>query len=313
MTSRESTTRRPSLVYFIGAAVLAVAIFGSLIALSHVSAESEKQQTPQAPRQTARPEPVEEVVTSAKPSGSRPSSGVPAGRPQESSDPVEDFEHALTCVRVTRLQSSLDVMNETVTNPEARSFLKAGDLEAIEDNLDFIRANEQKCKGSEHLRVDGTIYDIALRAALAGSRKAANCYTDAGFNYSEKQKNDPAEFEKYRRHAAAFIESGIRAGDWNAVVLNIQRYTPTYVDGEVQWLRRINQPDESMAYTYVMVTYLGATDPVVAQKLQDELGFYERSLTPDTLGSAKRRAREIYEQNFSRSGAYTGKEQICDL
>lgn len=310
MTFWKSMPRlRPA--YFIVAAVFVAAALGTSIALNRADTGSEEYITPRPASQASNPESVEIPTDTLLDRPIRPSDS--RAEPATAASPVEAFEYALMCAKYAQLQASLSVMSSSANDPKIRSSLSPEQLETIEKNLDFLRENEERCRDTEHLLTDGSLYEISLRAARAGSREAANCYILASFNRSENQRNDPVEFEKYRRNALPLLDAGMRAGDWNAASLNVMRYNPGYNGGGTSWLRNLNRPDDEMAYSFTMLKYLGASDPSIALRLEGELNAYSESLTPAAVVTANRRAEEIYKRYFSDGERYTEEEEVCDM
>lgn len=197
---------------------------------------------------------------------------------------IQAFEEGLSCWKYVGLKKAFNNLNN---DPKAIAALfrtttyypyTGDELErAVQKDLDFIEENEARCQGKGEIRTDGSLHEISLRAALAGSKMARYCYVEAGL-MSDEQRTDPQQLERYRRYATRFLDEGMRSGDWGAVMLNMTRYAQPYaIDGTPEIVQTLNKPDRAMEYVYTRLFLLGADERVDVKDARI-LKIYEESL-----------------------------------
>lgn len=233
----------------------------------------------------------------------------------------EEYRQGLKCLQYARLTTRLDQIKDLVEHPEHWPNRDPNALLAeMEKELAYIENNDAQCRGRESLLTDGSMYEITLRAALAGDRDAMDCYALAPFEIPESLDIDTIAAGKFRRHAVAFIESGIRAGDWKAVLLNQIRHDPAnatlpFSQTGSLWFKQFKREDTATACTYLRLRQLGAqaVGAPDLQYLQLLASDYQQPLTPAQIASAEKRAAELYGRYFIGAADYPGKGGFCNF
>lgn len=261
-----------------------------------------------------------------------PIDGQPAGDPlslsgedvgaqaREADAAFSAYRQGLRCLEYARRVEKLKGHELLLEHPEYTTRDPATLLEEMESDLAYIKTHGPACQGREGLLTDGSMYEITLRAALAGDRDAMNCYASAPFEIPHSLDADMIAAGKFRRHAVTFIESGIRAGDWNAVLLNQIRHDPhtsalPFSQLASRWFKQFKREDSETTYTYIRLRQMGAQAVVAPdmEHLQQLAIAYQQPLTVDQIASAEKQAAELYNRYFIGVVDYPGKGGFCNF
>jgi undecaprenyl-diphosphatase len=163
----------------------------------------------------------------ASPIGAAQAATPAASAPQD----IARFREAKLCVQAAMYRNrSEDESDENPVasaddpnfSPEERAY-QHRELRAIDETQERARV---ACPKSDAGALDGSIYELALRAADAGDRQAASCYASGAFPIPQKLWDEPAFQAQLRENTQRLLDRGVQAGDWSMVGLAALRYSP---------------------------------------------------------------------------------------
>jgi hypothetical protein len=226
------------------------------------------------------------------------------------------FHFRMLCARVLANAAYLEQLskdpNSWVNNDATAKLMDAQSLEGWRDAVAEVEANREACQQLGEATNDGSIYDIALRAANAGDGDAATCYimtrwpTPKDPNFRDQAVGHtqmgvlPRFISDYRQNARRLLDEGLRRGDWRMVSLLNMVYNERH--GQlIGGLRSLDPPDEE--YVNLKLMLLGTR----GDKVQDVSGQVEWALQQvpaNRVAAANARAQQMYDRYFADKGPY---------
>lgn len=168
---------------------------------------------------------------------------------------------------------------------------------------------DEDCAGRRALLHDGSIYEVARRAAVLGDLDAAACYLAAPWPMPAARRRDPAQRALFRESARRMISSGLAAGDWRFIVPAIEGAIgpdraggPEDLVGDAPpgptWLRTLAPRSDEALYEVYRLAEMGTTaQPKLYAHMAERL--LERStLSPAQRAAAERRAETRFREAF---------------
>lgn len=226
------------------------------------------------------------------------------------------FRFRMLCARVVanalyHEQLSKDP-NSWVNNDTTAKLIDPQSLEGRRAALAEWEANREACRQLGDAATDGSIYDIALRAANAGNGDAATCYIrtqwptpkDPDFKGQAVGHTQmgvlPRFISDYNQNARRLLDEGLRRGDWRMVTLLNMAINERH--GQlIGGLRSFDPPDEE--YVNLKLMLLGTRgDKVQDVSRQVELALQQ--VPANRVAAANARAQQMYERYFADKGPY---------
>ena len=112
-------------------------------------------------------------------------------------------------------------------------------LDGYEKAFAHIDQAELQCHETPEQLGDGSIYELALRAADAGDKEAALCYVTGSFPVPAAMLRRPDWRARFEVNANRLLEQGIQAGDWRMALLGTLMFSQTQTPG----LWKLRLPD----------------------------------------------------------------------
>jgi len=175
--------------------------------------------------------------------------------------------------------------------------------------LDVVDQAKTECTGPVDELLDGSLYELALRAALAGDKQAASCFVGGAFPIPPTLWARRDVQDRFREQAVPLLERGIRAGDWSMLVLaslavsprkhhlSHEPVVPIGAPGMVMVMNAFTQGDAERAYALALLREIGAVDRLKGS----DAGFIQataRQLTPVQRQRAEAWARDAFVRYF---------------
>lgn len=278
-----------------------------LLALSHALA-TQWAHAPEAVDTRARP-PAESDSGKIPLSDSAPS-------PDNAAAASRLFRFRMTCARVIANDALLEQLtkdpNSWVNNDEVAQRMDADSLEGWRVFLADWEQNRDTCKQLGDAATDGSIYDIALRAANAGNGDAATCYimtrwptprdpTFKGPIISHIQTGTSPRFLlEYRTNARRLLDEGLRRGDWRMVTLLDMAINERHGQ-PIGGLRSFDPPNEE--YVNLKLMLLGTVGEK-AQEISGRVEFALQQVPAGQVAAANARAQAMFDAHFADKGPY---------
>jgi hypothetical protein len=258
----------------------------------------------------------------------RPRTSQSASREQVAAE----FQRRSRCVRAAmwrrqledpQVSASLDRLARE-TPPKGNSY-DLPVLELIQAGLDNVERAERECPPNDPRDTDGSIYELALRAADAGDATAARCYVSASYPMPEQMLRRPDQRERFRLNASRLLEQRITAGDWAMAELALEAYQTEREGWKVQLPRDpLEAPGVSLLMTIAprgnpqrlyelsRLFELGAPSTKVAQGLAVRSEYTGRPLSPAQRSSGDAWARATFANAFRGQPAAEAGPAFCD-
>jgi hypothetical protein len=243
--------------------------------------------------------------------------GTAAGAPKvDATRAIAKFRAAKTCVQAAMYAVDLQYYNtdKAFENPDPTLFSDADmkhELDDAEKLTNLVERAKKECPpGFDAL--DGSIYELALRAAQAGDEDAAACFAGGSFPMPPDLWRREDVRQRFAREAAPLIARGLQRGDWRMVPLaslssSVKRYArahvppiPTSPPGYILVMSAFRQGDLEQSYALALLREVGASD---RNKGLDD-GFIEA--TAAKLTAEQRRKAEAWAQ-AAFAGSFHGK------
>lgn len=226
------------------------------------------------------------------------------------------FRFRMLCARVVANALYLEQLskdpNSWVNNNASARRMDPQSLEKSRVGLAEWETNREACQQLGKAANDGSIYDIALRAANAGNGDAATCYimtqwplpmdkTYTGPQISHMMSGVQSGFlSDYRTNARRLLDEGLRRGDWRMVTLLNMAIIERH-GRPIGGLRSFDPPDEE--YVTLKLMLLGTRgDKVQEMSRQVELALQQ--VPANRVASANARAQQMYDRHFADKGPY---------
>lgn len=247
---------------------------------------------------------------------SPPSANASPGSHEDRAELSRQLQFRMTCARVASQSREMDRQlkdpNSWINNDEAARSLNPKDLQYLQDRLAEWESNREPCKRLGTSIDDGSIYQLALRAANAGDGDAAACYimtrwtvpqdpTFKGPRISHSTQGIlPRFISEYSTNARRLLDEGLQRGDWRMVSLldiAINDRQGQLIGG----LRRFDSPDEE--YVNLRLMQLGTRGEktgVIARRVE----FALQNVPANRVAVANARAQSMYDASFADKGPY---------
>lgn len=226
------------------------------------------------------------------------------------------FRFRMLCARVVAndlylAQLSKDP-NSWLNNDAAAKLMDPQSLEGWRVPLAEWEANREGCQQLGKAASDGSIYDIALRAANAGDGDAATCYimtqwplpmdkTYKGPQISHMMLGvQPGFLSDYRTNARRLLDEGLRRGDWRMVTL-LNMASNERHGQPIGWLPSFDPPDEE--YVTLKLMLLGTRGEKV-QEMSRQVELALQQVPAHRVAAANARAQQMYDRHFADKGDY---------
>lgn len=178
-----------------------------------------------------------------------------------------------------------------------------------------LRKREHDCDSIDPDSVSKDLYPSLLLAARLGDSNAASCYASADFaqNADELQPEKTAEFQK---NALAFIDEGMRRGDWRFVQIAADaasRFSVRDHYANVRaWNRHLLPADAIAAYGYERLLRFGMSGEL-AEQADRSLAAQREALNPDKVDAIEEWAQDQYLKYFQSSPPLTESPRTCAM
>lgn len=177
--------------------------------------------------------------------------------------------------------------------------------------LNAVQAAEGNCGEFQDRLLDGSIYEMALKAATAGDARAAACYVSVSYPMPDAMRNDPAQRAAFGRNARQLIANGIQGGDWQMTQLAFDAEN----DREKGWIRAAGaeNPEDGaeVRYRLLALQMLGTTDPEAKRQLSELTAILARNITPDRVSRGKAWAKSNFQKYFAKSPPFDPSRPYC--
>jgi len=240
-------------------------------------------------------------------------SSAPVG-PARPDPAIATFRLAKLCVQAAMNAPLVDQADAAgyVAPKDSPYFTDADRQRQIEEAnrlLDVLEQAKTDCHAPTDTLLDGSVYELALRAAQAGDERAASCFVGGAFPIPPALWERADVQERFMAQAAPLLARGIRQGDWSMVVLaslavNPKRYSmrhepilPIGAPGMVMVMNAFKQGDTQQAYALALLREIGAADRVKGTNA----GFIAataRQLTPAQRAHAQAWAQDAFVRYF---------------
>jgi hypothetical protein len=235
------------------------------------------------------------------------------------------YEKRRFCLQGAKLRRATD------TPDVQRQLLEMKDLptdaRARQERLDgyqrafaHIDEAERQCNETPEQMGDGSIYELALRAADSGDAEAAICYVTGHFPAPAAMLRRPDLRARYAINASRLLEQGIQAGDWRMVLIGALVFTSKAPE---QWQLRL--PDDPLDSPELALTRTIAPegDPLRGYRMWKLLALGDAQKNPDDndasvsisayyakhVSAAQRREADAWaQQTFQRAFHGRGPE-----
>ncbi|MEO8161463.1 MAG: undecaprenyl-diphosphate phosphatase [Arenimonas sp.] len=222
---------------------------------------------------------------------------------------LERFQAAKLCVQAEDLRwlaasASLETFVGLPDNQDLSAADRQAGLDEAKNVYDLMDRADVECPRATKELTDGSIYELALRAAQAGDERAASCYVGGGFPMPKESWNGNAEAQaRFREHAIPLIERGLQRGDWSMVPLakisvNPKRYRISYepvvgnsLPGYVLAFNALHEGDAERSYGLARLQQIGAAPAIGENYDSGYVDFIAKSLS-----EAQRQAAEAWAQ-----------------
>jgi hypothetical protein len=163
----------------------------------------------------------------ASPVGAAQAAETRGGDAQAATQDIARFRSAKLCVQAAMARNPAEEFflapaDDPNFSARAREY-QAREIKAFHELLERAK---RECPKDESESLDGSIYELAARAAEAGDRQAASCYASGAFPMPQKLWNEPEYQVQFRENTQRFLDRGVQAGDWSMVDLSGLRYSP---------------------------------------------------------------------------------------
>jgi undecaprenyl-diphosphatase len=260
--------------------------------------------------------------------GAQASAGsVSAAAQRRSSPPLDpaaaallrEFRQRELCNQAMMLRANLSGTqgNEYLAMISARNVepaLRATFLENTRKMLDALDRVEPQCAALGDKLMDGSSYELALRAAEAGDREAASCFIGGAFPMPPALHERPEVLARFRLDALRLMERGIAQGDWRMVrmaqfvyAMKGPEWRPPSFEGPYfepgLLLAATVGPvggDAQQYYRMTRLLQLGVRDPDEAHNLAVEAADAARHLTAERRRAADAWAQAAFARQFQR-------------
>lgn len=242
---------------------------------------------------------------------------------KEAPGPYEDraelsrqLRFRMTCARVAsqsrEMERQLKAPNSWMNNDEAAKSLSPQELQYWQDSLAEWESNREPCKRLGASIDDGSIYELALRAANTGDGDAAACYimtwwtvpqdpTFKGPRISHSTQGIlPRFISEYSTNARRLLDEGLERGDWRMVSLLDMAINERH--GQlIGGLRRFDTPDEE--YVNLRLMQLGTRGEKTGE-IARRVEFALQNVPANRVAAANARAQAMYNAHFADKGPY---------
>ena len=226
------------------------------------------------------------------------------------------FRFRMLCARVVASSVYLEQLskdpNSWINNEATAKLMDPQSLERSRVVLAEWEANRESCKQLGEAASDGSIYDIALRAANAGDGDAATCYILTQWplpmdkSYKGPQIShmlsgvQPGFLSDYRTNARRLLDEGMRRGDWRMATLLGMAINERH-GRPIGWLRSFDPPDEE--YVNLKLMLLGTRGEKV-QEVSRQVELALQQVPANRVAAANARAQQMYDEYFADKGPY---------
>ena len=240
--------------------------------------------------------------------------------------------------RVRAFCTSMMYARANMESPDMQAFLaamvsdkrvspqmRAEGLANLQSGLDDLEDAERACAGMVEKLMDGSSYQVALRAAELGDSQAAQCFLSGHFPMPPRMHENPESLQRWRLDAARLIDQGIARGDWDMVNAAANAYSPMpgkpaprfeapYYEGGLRLTWSIGGPagNVEMAYRAMRLMELGASSPEAASSYRENANEYARRLSPEKMNAADAWARQAYNGQFRRRKMVEENTTFCE-
>lgn len=226
------------------------------------------------------------------------------------------FQMRMTCERMAGISRELERQSKDpyswMNNADTAKALGPEILKGWQDGLTEWEENREPCKKFGASVADGSIYELALRAANAGDGDAATCYIMArwptpkdpdfkGNAISHTQMGVlPRFISDYRKNARRLLDEGMQRGDWRMVSLLSMAVNDRH--GQlIGGLRSFDPPDEE--YVNLKLMLLGTRGEKV-QEISRQVELALQQVPANRVAAADARAQQMYDKYFANKGPY---------
>jgi undecaprenyl-diphosphatase len=299
--------------------VQATAALGSVA--TPAQAQSAATMTPAAPAPAA-------VRAANLPLGAVASaaSGTDADEAARAQD-IARFRAAKLCVQAAMIRPQLHgaTLETFVVPPDNPNFSAAdrqAQLSETKAMFDLLDRADVECPHESAQVLDGSIYDLALRAADAGDLQAASCYAWGAFPIPPKVWDRPEFQARFRENVDRLVEQGVRSGSWPLAIIGMGRNNPrrhswrhvpltsTSELGYMAVMSAFETGDAGRAYGFAWLRKLGAKGEFTDEAFLDNLG---KQLSERQRIDSISWAEQTWARNF-KGGRYDQRNlQTCPL
>lgn len=226
------------------------------------------------------------------------------------------FRFRMTCARVAsgsrEMERQFRDPNSWINNDDVARQLSPEILTGWQKALAEWEAYREPCKRLGTAIDDGSIYEIALRAANAGDRDAATCYimtrwtmpkdpTFKGQAVGHTQMGISPQFlSDYRKNARRLFDEGLQRGDWRVVSLMDMAINDRH--GQlIGSLRSFDSPNDE--YVNLKLMLLGTRGDKL-QEASRRVEFALQQVPASQVAAANARAQAMYDAHFADKGPY---------
>ncbi len=199
-----------------------------------------------------------------------------------------------------------------INNADTAKTLSPEAMKSWQDALAEWESTREACAKLGTSVGDGSIYEVALRAANAGDGDAASCYImtrwptpkDPQFKGQAVGHTQmgvlPGFISDYDTNARRLLEEGMKRGDWRMVSLTNMVFSERH--GQlIGGLRASAAPDEE--YMNLQLMMLGSRGQTATQ-LSSQVELASQQVPANRIAAANARARALYDKYFANKGEY---------
>lgn len=226
------------------------------------------------------------------------------------------FRLRMTCERMAFISRELERQGKDpdswINNADTAKALDPEILKGWQNSLSEWQANREACAKLGTSVGDGSIYDIALRAANAGDGDAATCYistrwptpTDPQFKGQAIGHSQmgvlPSFISDYNKNARRLLDEGMKRGDWRMVTLTSEAFNDRH--GQlIGSLRSFDPPDGE--YVNFKLMLLGSRGETAA-RVSAQIELASQQVPAGRVAAANARAQQMYDRYFADKGEY---------
>lgn len=222
------------------------------------------------------------------------------------------YDATLDCVQFKLVLASARDRLRTKPNASSMSVEQiVRELDSYQTIQSVLRNNAASCsRVARDDKLFKHVYSVLGVAARNGNENAAVCYAFGA--YGERARDamgaDGTFASMWKRKTKAFMESGMKRGDWRMVILMRMYFDPASrkfaSSYDPRWEARQFQPDPVMAYRYAALRAVGARlggGEAAQRRTSSMLAGYRRryDIPQAQVRDADQWAQRMYDQHFA--------------